>query len=196
MNEEGTEDMSISTKAMMRWARFENPPEFGRRRMRQLTKELARKEAEIKLLEIQQAKLQADVESRENTIRSLIMDSSYQEDRIKELEDKLDTTIHAAWTNQQRVSFAFFDQNDPRIDSSTQAIDVSELRRDLAEPLTGKVTQFNPTTGRHDTVELHMSAAASEPVPQEVPLAKVVFLGVGINGSVSPVHVPGMAAVS
>lgn len=188
--------MSNWPRTLMQWLRFENPPQYGKRRMRKLEQDLELERTRNELLSLQKEKLQVDVERMEDVIRSLVLDTASYEEKVRELENKLDTAIYASWSNEQRVSFAFFDYNDPQVDSSTQAIDVSELRADLAEPvLVGKVTQYNPSTGRHDTVELNREMINKEPDSAPVPVT-FVFLGVGENGSLSPTELPQLMAVS
>lgn len=192
----GRESMKSWTDLLLHWTRIQNPPQYGRRRMRQLRHELELAHAENELLMIRNTKLRDDLNRREETIRNLLTNEVAYESKIKDLDDRLTVAINSAWTNQQRISFAFFDFNDPQIDSSTEAIDVSDLRKTLDEPLLGKITQLNPTTGRHDTIELDRDDLLSGPYGAGKSAAPIVLkVGAPRVGSVSPTSIPGVHLV-
>ena len=185
--------MNPRIKAVAQLLRIENPPERSRRRVRQLLRELEQERSHIALLEIQKNKVQEDYNRMEDTVRDLLVNEVHLRDQIADLENRLQMAIDAAWTNEQRVSFAMFDAADPHVSDATEAIDVAQLRHDWAkEPLTGKVTQRNPATGRHETVEVNTADVAAFATAKPI---EITLLPPGV-GSVSPTHIPGMALVS
>lgn len=194
MSEENTSKRKTWVRTIMQWVRLENAPQYGKRRMRQLQTALEHKSAELELSKINRQRIMEDYERLEQTVRVLLLNDVERENELKELRERLQTAISSAWSNEQMISFKTFDFNDPQIDHSTQAIDVSELRADLADPreaVITKITQPNPDTGRHDTVEIRRPEVV-QPKKEQV---KIPLLPPGLDGSLSPTHVPGMKKV-
>lgn len=208
--------MKITWTGVMQIARLQNPPQYGRRKMRQLEGALATERAKNELLTLRMTKARDDYDRLEGVVRDLLVHEVHYQDKIADLENRLEIAINSAWSNEQLTSFAFFDRpQDHPLDQATSPIDVSMLRAEWdEEPLEGKVTQFNPSTGRHDTVELDRDEILSEghctgvsAGPLEIVLdgaygvrkaaktVEITLLPSGV-GSASPVHIPGLVQVS
>lgn len=162
-------------------------PESGRRRvwdrMAELESQLAEARRRIQVLE---NNLDATNEGWNATQAEL----DVANERAELLKGKLNLAIEANQINMSKIDFVFPERPQaPFIDQATYPIDISTLRADLADPIVGKVTQLNPETGNHETVETPLDKLTKDAMEFRLSLVKVAQRGVFFA---SPTHVPGM----
>jgi hypothetical protein len=164
-------------------------PEGGRRRvwdrMADLENQLAQAHQKIQILENNLA----DVNDAWGASLAELDSANERADVIK---GRLELAVQANQVNMSRVDFVFPERPKTEfIDQATYPIDITSLRADLSEPITGKVTQMNPDTGDHETVETPLDKLTKDTEEFRLSLVRVAQRGVFFA---SPTHVPGMKA--
>ena len=162
-----------------------NVPVAGRRRA---WVRIARLEKELADAKKETDRLTHELDLRVSVVDSTLTDLNQAYATIESLGTELAIAIGANAINSRRTDFSFSDRPiTPYVDQATYPIDVRDLRASLEnEPIMGKVTQPNPDTGEHETVETGLDQLS------KAARTFLVRRFQGNPGLIYPTFVPGM----